>query len=103
MKRSMILLLPLLAALGACAMPEARLRAGLVDAGLSRPMAACMAERMVDNLSLMQLRRIGDLPRARQSESVAEVLHRLRALRDPEIVTVGAAAAAACEARRLIG
>jgi hypothetical protein len=102
MKRALILL-PLLASLASCAMPEARLRAGLVNAGLSGPMAACMAERMVDRLSLMQLRRIGDLPRARQSESIAEVLHRLRALRDPEIVAVSAAAAAACETRRLIG
>ena len=57
-----ILLAPL--ALAACAIPEARLRAGLVNAGLTRPMAACMAERMVDRLSLAQLSRIGDLPRA---------------------------------------
>lgn len=34
--------------LSACAVPEAWLRAGLANAGLSRPMAACMAERMVD-------------------------------------------------------
>jgi len=51
------LLLPLL--LSACAIPEARLRTGLQNAGLSQAMASCMAERMVDRLSLMQLRRIG--------------------------------------------
>jgi hypothetical protein len=92
-----------LALLASCAAPEARLRAGLVNAGLSGPMAACMAERMVDRLSLMQLRRIGDLPRARAAVSVPEFLHRVRALSDAEVLSVSASAAAACEARRLLG
>lgn len=99
-------ILSLLAAamlVAACAVPEARLRAGLVNAGLSPPLAACMAERMVDRLSLMQLRRIGDLPRARAALSVAEFLRRIRALRDPEILSVSASSAAVCEARRLVG
>jgi len=64
--RRAIPLIAVLVLVAACAVPEARLRAGLVNAGLSRPLAACMAERMVDRLSLMQLRRIGDLPRARE-------------------------------------
>ena len=64
-------------------------------------MAACMAERMVDRLSLMQLRRIGDLPYTRAERSVAGFLHRVRALRDPEILTVSSAAAGVCAARRL--
>jgi hypothetical protein len=83
-------------------MPEARLRAGLVNAGLPPPLAACMAGRMVDRLSLMQLRRLGDLPRARASVSVAEFLHRVRALGDAEVLS-SAGAAAWCEARRLAG
>lgn len=93
--------LPLVAALflAGCAVPEARLRAGLVNAGLSRPMAACMAERMVDRLSLTQLRRIGDLPYAREERTVAGFLHRVRALRDPEILAVSSAAAAVCAVR----
>lgn len=82
--------------LTACAIPEARLRAGLENAGLSRPMAACMAERMVDRLSLAQLRRIGDLPRARDSVSVREFLHQVRALGDPEILGVSTSSAALC-------
>ena len=91
--------LALLALLSACAVPEARLRAGLVNAGLSQPMAACMAERMVDRLSLAQLRRIGDLPYARDERSVAGFLRRVRALRDPEIWTVSSTAAAVCAVR----
>jgi len=82
--------------LTACAIPEARLRAGLVNAGLSQPMAACMAERMADRLSLMQLRRIGDLPRASSSVSMSEFMHRVRALGDMEIVGVSSSAAALC-------
>ena len=84
------------ALIAGCAVPEARLRAGLENAGLSRPMAACMAERMVDRLSLIQLRRIGDLPYARNERSVQGFLRRVRALRDPEILAVTTAAAARC-------
>jgi hypothetical protein len=98
-------LLPLAATalMASCAVPEARLRAGLIDAGLAEPLAACMAERMAGRLSLTQLSRIGDLPRARQSLSLDEFLHRVRALRDTEILTVTASSAALCEARRLAG
>jgi hypothetical protein len=82
--------------LTACAIPEARLRTGLRNAGLSEAMAACMAERMADRLSLIQLRRIGDLPRASSSVSMSEFLHRIRALRDPDILGVSSSAAALC-------
>jgi hypothetical protein len=82
--------------LAACATPETRLRTGLENAGLSQPMAACMAGRMVDRLSLIQLRRIGDLPYARDERSVSGLLHRVRALRDAEILTVTSAAAGVC-------
>jgi len=90
-----------LALLASCAVPEARLRAGLVNAGISPPMAACMAERMADRLSLMQLRRIGDLPYARDERTVPGFLRRVRASRDPEILSVSSAAAAICAAQRL--
>lgn len=84
------------ALLCSCATPEARLRAGLVNAGLSRPVAACMAERMVDRLSLLQLRRSGDLPRTREARSMQEFLRRVRSLRDPEIWSVSSSSAALC-------
>jgi hypothetical protein len=93
----LLLMIAVAATLAGCAVPEARLRAGLVNAGLSPPLAGCMAHRMAARLSLMQLRRIGDLPRARESVSVGEVLHRIRALRDPEILSVSASSAALCE------
>lgn len=82
--------------LSGCAVPEARLRSGLVNAGLPRPLAGCMAERMADRLSLKQLLRLADLPRASKSESVSQFLHRVRALGDPEILSVTTSAAAVC-------
>lgn len=91
---------PLLAllALSACAVPEARLRAGLIRAGVPKPLSACMAERMVDRLSLKQLMRIGDLPRAGGAESMQQFLHRVRALGDAEIWGVTSSSAALCAA-----
>ena len=93
-------LLAVLALLAACAVPEARLRAGLVEAGLSEPLAACMAERMVDRLSLMQLRRIADLKDAGRADSLDAFLHRVRSLRDAEIWTVTSSSAALCALAR---
>ena len=77
-------------------MPEARLRAGLIEAGLSEPLAACMADRMVDRLSLLQLRRLADLKLAGRAQSTDEFLRRVRSLRDPEIWTVTSSSAAIC-------
>jgi len=79
-----------------CAVPEARLRTGLINAGLPKPLSACMAERMVDRLSLKQLLRIADLPRASKSESIDQFLHRIRALEDTEILAVTTSSAALC-------
>lgn len=82
--------------LAGCAVPEARLRAGLVRAGLPKPISACMAERMVDRLSIAQLMRIADLPESRQAETLDQFLHRVRALGDPEILGVASSSAALC-------
>lgn len=84
------------ALLSGCAVPEARLRSGLIRAGLPEPLSACMAERMVDRLSLEQLMRIADLPKANGAESVDQFLHRVRALGDAEILGVTTSSAALC-------
>lgn len=87
-------------ALAACATPETRLRTGLVNAGLSKPVAACMAERMIDRLSLLQLRRLDSLASLRDKRagdlSLNQFLHKVRALKDPEILTVTISSAALC-------
>ena len=98
-------ILPLLAALAlaGCATPETRLRNGLHDAGLSSPMSACMAERMVDRLSLLQLRRLsalGSLKDKRIADlSLDQFLHKVRALKDAEILAVTTSSAAVCAFR----
>ncbi|ODP37649.1 hypothetical protein [Sphingomonas turrisvirgatae] len=96
MRSAPFLGLSVAATLSGCAVPEARLRAGLIDAGLPQPIAACMADRMVDRLSLAQLMRIADLPKATASESVPQFLRRVRALGDLEILGVATSSAAAC-------
>jgi hypothetical protein len=85
-----------LAALAACGVPEARLRSGLINAGIHPRMAGCMADHMAHRLSIAQLRRLGDLPHVRHDDSVRDYLHEVRALRDPEIVSVTSSAAARC-------
>ena len=90
------------ALLSSCATvsPESKLRAGLIDAGISPRMAECMAERMVDRLSLVQLRRLQSLASLRNSHigamTIDRFLYKVRALEDPEILTVTSKAAIVC-------
>jgi|TARA_R110001606_G_scaffold74988_3_gene173883 hypothetical protein len=87
-----ILMMTALSALAACATPETRVRNGLISAGLSAPISACMADRMVDRLSLGQLKKLNDLGKLRKREpgdvSVKEFVKQTRSLQDPEIVGV---------------
>jgi hypothetical protein len=89
-----------LLALSACATPETRVRTGLMDAGLPPALAGCMADRMVDRLSLVQLRRLQSLSKVHRSDlhrlSIDQFLHKVRALDDPEILIVTSKAALGC-------
>jgi hypothetical protein len=100
MKWAVLPLSAMALALTGCATPEARLRTGLSNAGLSRAMSACMAERMVDRLSLLQLRRLsalGSLKDKRITDlTLDQFLRKVRALKDPEILTVSTSSAAVC-------
>jgi hypothetical protein len=98
--RAAILLLPL-SALAACAQPfEGRVASRLADAGLSRPMAECMAERWVDRLSLLQLQKISDLADHLKDEkgklTAGRFISRVRQLDDPEIVEVVTKSSVVC-------
>lgn len=90
----------LLLVVTACATPESRVRTALMNAGLSKPISTCMAQRMVDRLSLGQLQRlsrISDLAGRRIGDlTVGEFIRRARALGDPEIVTVVTTAGLGC-------
>ena len=85
---------------GGCATPETQLRVGLVDAGLSNKQSACMADRMVGKLSLGQLMKLSSLKKVNgadmQDMSVTQFLRNVRALEDPEIVSVTTRAALGC-------
>lgn len=93
--------LPLLA-LSACTTvsPEVRLRDGLVDAGLSPRIAGCMAERMVDRLSIAQLKRLKSLASLKDARieemTVAQFLHKVRGLEDMELLEVTTRAGIGC-------
>lgn len=97
--RFALILLPIFA-LSACATPESRVRSALMSAGLSRPISTCMAQRMVDRLSLGQLQklsRLSDLSSRRIGDlSVGEFLRKTRALGDPRILEVVTTAGLGC-------
>ena len=101
MKRAAIILLPL--ALSACAQPfEGRVVRSLTEAGLSRPRAECMAERWVDRLNVLQLKKISDLSedlkreRSQGKLTITRFIERVRAVDDPEVFQVVSSSAAAC-------
>ena len=99
MKRAALVALIALA-LSACATPETRVRTALMDAGLSQPIAACMADRMVDRLSLVQLNKLSGLKKLRGQDmrkiTVEDFLTRTRSLQDPEILGVVSASGLIC-------
>jgi hypothetical protein len=88
------------ASLAGCATSETRLRNGLINAGLSSQASACMADRMIDKLSLAQLRRLSDLSKIKEQRlgqmRVGEFWRQVRALRDPEILSITARAGLSC-------
>jgi hypothetical protein len=89
-----------LIALAGCATPQTRLERGLVNAGLPKTQSACMADRMVDKLSLIQLRRLSSLGNFEDEKlgdiTVSRFMRNIRALKDPEILTVTTRAAIGC-------
>ncbi len=95
------LLVPLVVlTLAGCATPETRIRTALTDAGLSKPIAGCMADRMVDRLSLFQLNKLNGLKKLRGKKAsqitIEEFVKRTKALQDPEILGVVSSSGVIC-------
>ena len=91
----------LLATLGGCDLYyESRVKGALVDAGLSPPMAECMAERLVDRLSREQLESLKRLGALRKDDggdvSSRELLGRYRGAIDPQVYRVLARSGISC-------
>lgn len=84
--------------------PEAKVRAGLMDAGLSERMSTCMAEKMVRRLSINQLRQLKSIVSVKDADyhslTVDRLLYKLRAIDDPEIFSVTSRAALSCAISR---
>ncbi|SFS04132.1 hypothetical protein [Sphingomonas jatrophae] len=91
-----------LLAVTACATPstEDRVRSELLRAGVQPRMAGCMAERLSDRLSIMQLRKLGRAAQITQRRvgamTVDELIGRVRGIGDPEIVEVVTRAGVGC-------
>ena len=83
----------------ATAIAESRVESALRGAGLSERTASCMAGRMVDRLTIDQLRRLEEMGQpsgnAREA-SLGDYLDRVRRVGDPEVISVTASSAALC-------
>lgn len=73
---------------------EGRVRSALMDAGLSQPNAACMAERMTDRLTIGQLQKLKKLKGA--DRSLGDFVAAVRRVGDSEALEVTASSAALC-------
>jgi hypothetical protein len=93
--RRVLVVAALLAATGCVQkIAESRVRSALLDAGLSERNAECMAGRMVDRLSIAQLRKLERLEG--EKRSLADYVVAVRRVGDTEAIAVTASSAALC-------
>lgn len=88
--------------MGACAqtIAKSRVQSALIDAGLDRGNADCMAERMVDRLTIDQLRKLEAL-KAKNGEparptTLKGYVDRVARVGDAEVLAVTSSSAALC-------
>ena len=84
-------------ALAACSpskLAYGSVKSAMIDAGLSQPNAACMAERMTDRLSLTQLQKLKGL--RGEKRSLGDYVNAVRRVGDSEAIEVTASSAALC-------
>ena len=95
MRRWLLLASVLAVAVGCVSkIAESRVRSALVDAGLSDRNADCMAHRMVDRLTISQLRKLEALQG--EKRSLADYVIAVRRVGDAEVIGVTASSAALC-------
>ncbi len=73
---------------------EGRVRSALVDAGLPQDISICMARRMVDRLTIAQLRKLRALQGPRRT--IPQYIEAVRQVGDREVLEVTASSAALC-------
>ncbi|MEW4448480.1 hypothetical protein [Qipengyuania sp. JC766] len=79
---------------------ESRVRSALVDAGVGDRTAGCMAGRMVDRLTIDQLRKLEELKKPAddaEEDSLEDYLDRVARVGDAEVLTVTSTSAALCQ------
>ena len=87
--------------LTACASTaERRIENSLIDAGLPRGLSSCMANRLSENLSVTQLRRVADFADGFEGRvedmTIGEIGRKFRPLGDAALITTIGRAAAGC-------
>jgi len=86
-----------LVALTACSpskLAYGQVKSAMLDAGLSEANSACMAERLTDRLSLVQLNKLKQLKG--EKRSLADYAVAVRRVGDAEAIKVTASSAALC-------
>ena len=78
---------------------ESRVRAALIANGLAPRYADCMAERMVDRLSISQLRKLERLQGLGQTRAPVAFIAKVRSVGDSEALAVVTSSAAVCALR----
>ena len=71
-----------------------RVKSALTEAGLSEANSACMADRMTDKLTILQLRKLQAL--RGEKRSLSDYVVAVRKVNDPEVLAVTATSAAVC-------
>lgn len=94
LKRIILIMAIGLAACAPSKLAYGQVKSAMLDAGLSEPMSACMANRMTDKLSLIQLNRLKKLRGS--NRSVGDFVSAVRRVGDPEAIQVTATSAALC-------
>lgn len=97
--RKVLTVLALSLALSGCVqgIARGRVKSALMGAGLSEPVSACMAEHMVDKLTISQLRQLEGLRGLNGARrSLYDYVIAVRRIQDPEVIRVTMAAAGLC-------
>jgi hypothetical protein len=96
MRRAVFLTVMIVVAASGCVSKLAygRVKTALTEAGLSDNNASCMADRMTDKLTILQLRKLQAL--RGEKRSLSDYVAAVRKVNDPEVLAVTATSAAVC-------
>ena len=94
MKRLAPIALIALAACSPSKLAYGQVKSAMMDAGLSEANSACMATRMTDRLSLIQLNKLKQLKG--EKRGLMDYVNAVRRVNDPEALQVTASSATLC-------